>query len=29
VPRECKAHVGLVQQRGHRENGRRGGRRRR
>ncbi|MEU5477662.1 hypothetical protein [Streptomyces mirabilis] len=29
VRRERKAHVGLVQQRGHRENGRRGGRRRR
>lgn len=28
-PRERKAHVGLVQQRGHRENGSRGGRRRR
>jgi hypothetical protein len=27
VPRERKAHVGLVQQRGHRENGSRGGRR--
>ncbi|MFF3468737.1 hypothetical protein [Streptomyces sp. NPDC002619] len=29
VPRDRKAHVGLVQQRGHRENGRRGGKRRR
>lgn len=29
VPRERKAHVGLVQQRGHRKNGRRGGKRRR
>ncbi|MFF7881270.1 hypothetical protein ACH40F_06605 [Streptomyces sp. NPDC020794] len=29
VPRERETHVGLVQQRGHRENGRRGGKRRR
>ncbi|WP_189192557.1 hypothetical protein [Streptomyces albiflavescens] len=29
VPRERKVHVGLVQQRGHRKNGRQGGRRRR
>ncbi|PIB07027.1 hypothetical protein B1C81_21985 [Streptomyces sp. HG99] len=29
VPWERKAHVGLVQQRGHRKNGRRGGKRRR